>query len=85
MINSSTQINRNRIVYFDILRGVAILLVIGIHTYNGGADLMNVFFRSLLNCAVPVFFAIAGFFAINNKTGLSQKIARVYIPTLLWS
>ena len=39
--------------YFDFLRGLAIMMVVGIHTYTLGEDSTVV--RQLLNTAVPLF------------------------------
>lgn len=68
-------------------------MVIGIHTYADGAAHMNLFFRQFLNCAVPIFLAISGFF-IGKKSFqergsytsfLKKQVPRVYIPMVLWS
>lgn len=90
------QAERN--LYFDYLRGVAILMVIGIHTFIGGGftsfyDYLNTGIRQVLNCAVPIFIACSGYFLANKNlndkqdlTGFYKKqISRVYIPCLLWS
>lgn len=84
-----------RIVYFDFLRGLAILMVIAIHTFSI-VDLtsdsnLEIFLRQILNCAVPIFLAISGFFiSKGNKVGtywafLKHQIPKIYIPCLLWS
>ena len=86
---------RNR--YFDVLRGVAILMVIAIHTYKpsieGWINLANLGVRQILSCAVPLFFAMSGFF-IYKKVLVSRfavlkfwkhQIPKVYAPTILWS
>lgn len=84
-----------RIVYFDFLRGLTILMVIAIHTFSI-VDLTSdsnfeIFLRQILNCAVPIFLAISGFFiSKGNKVGtycafLKHQIPRIYIPCLLWS
>ena len=58
----------SRNLYFDFLRGVAILMVVGIHTFlgHGGFDdfttKTNTIIRQILNVGVPLFFAISGFF-----------------------
>lgn len=59
---------KQRIPYFDFLRGAAILMVVAIHTFDGGlafdssASCAAIAVRQLLNCAVPVFLAVSGFF-----------------------
>lgn len=90
------KVERNN--YYDWLKGVAILMVIGIHTFVGGGfnsfhEWLNTGVRQILNCAVPIFIASSGFFLakkqLNNKkliVGFYKKqISRVYIPCLLWS
>lgn len=77
--------------YFDFLRGLAILMVIAIHTYNIKTD--GVVFRQVLNCAVPIFIAISGYFlsqkAMDTKEGyilfLKKQLPKVYYPVLLWA
>lgn len=84
--------------YFDFLRGVAILMVIAIHTspafdfdtYQGWID---VGIRQIFNCAVPLFFAISGYFLgsknLEDKSTClafwKHQIPKVYIPVLIWS
>lgn len=84
---------QQRDTYFDFLRGIAIIMVIGIHTYADGQIHFNLFLRQLLNCAVPIFLAISGYF-IGHKSFaeqgcyvkfLKKQVPRVYIPMLLWS
>lgn len=47
--------------YFDFLRGLAIMMVVGIHTFSvGNVDMhqdidASVLVRQMLNCAVPIF------------------------------
>lgn len=90
--------NSKRIDYFDFLRGVAILMVIGIHTYtirsfDGWDSVVLIGIREVLNFAVTLFLAISGFFigrkSLSDKnsyfTFLKKQIPRVYIPALIWS
>ena len=44
---------KSRIAYFDFLRGLAIIMVVGIHTYTLRKD--SVVVRQLFNTAVPLF------------------------------
>ena len=84
---------KQRDTYFDFLRGVAIILVIGIHTYVDGLMHFNLFLRQFLNCAVPIFLAISGYFigrkSFDEKGSyikfLGKQITRVYVPMLFWS
>lgn len=80
-----------RIDYFDFLRGLAIVMVVGIHTYTRGEDSIAV--RQIFNVAVPLFIAISGYFLSqkrmqdkNNYTAfLKKQLPKVYLPTLMWS
>ena len=87
-----------RIPYFDILRGLAIIMVMGIHTYivapfDSFSHAWSINMRELLNFAVPLFLAISGFFIGHKElynrgqyiTFLKKQIPRVYIPLLIWS
>ncbi len=52
----------NRIAYFDFLRGLAIIMVCGIHTwhitdFDSLQGIMSILLRQILNCAVPLFFS----------------------------
>lgn len=80
-----------RISYFDFLRGLAIMMVVGIHTYTLGKD--NIVVRQLLNNAVPLFIAISGYFLSQKKmenkadyfSFLRKQLPKVYLPVLIWS
>lgn len=88
MIKRTTERNP----YFELLRGVAIMMVVGIHTFKAESD-FSLFVRQILNCAVPLFLACSGFFMAKKdvsdttkyKTFLSKQIPKVYIPCLIWS
>ena len=90
---------KKHITYFDFVRGIAILMVVSIHTFNSTANFetfqggFQIVFRQILNCAVPIFLALSGFF-LGRKTFESKhdiihfwkkQTAKVYIPCLLWS
>ena len=82
---------KERIAYFDFLRGLAIMMVVGIHTYKLGEDSTVV--RQLLNTAVPLFVAISGYFLSQKKmenkddylSFLKKQLPKVYLPVLVWS
>ena len=82
---------RERIAYFDFLRGLAIMMVVGIHTYSQDRDSVEI--RQLLNAAVPIFIAISGYFLsqknIETKADyyafLRKQLPKVYLPVLAWS
>ena len=81
------------ITYFDFLRGIAILMVVGIHTFPGASwdnpnDVLPIAIRQILNCAVPIFLALSAYFIANKKFDTSKdvfpfwkkQIPKVYIP-----
>ena len=80
-----------RNTYFDFLRGLAIMMVVGIHTYTLGKD--SIVVRQLLNTAVPLFIAISGYFLSQKKmenkddyrSFLTKQLPKVYLPVLVWS
>jgi peptidoglycan/LPS O-acetylase OafA/YrhL len=86
-----------RIPYFDFLRGVAIIMVVFIHCFGicyscSSVGIPVVTIRNLLNVAVPLFFAISGFFLASKKMEnggyvqfLKRQIPKVYIPTMFCS
>lgn len=56
--------------YFDFLRGIAMIMVVGIHTFAplqaGEGEIYDFtanIVRQALNCAVPLFLALAGYFS----------------------
>ena len=86
------------ITHFDFLRGIAILMVVGIHTFPSASwdnpnDVLLIAIRQILNCAVPIFLALSAYFIANKKIDTSKdifsfwkkQIPKVYIPCLFWS
>jgi peptidoglycan/LPS O-acetylase OafA/YrhL len=92
---------KERILYFDFLRALAIVAVIAIHGNSIGYKfednsfnfIASTFIRQSINFGVPLFLAISGFFlatkAVNTKTlyfsFLWKQISRVLIPLIIWS
>lgn len=82
-----------RVTYFDFLRGIAIMMVIGIHTFMASeCNDVDIYVRQMINCAVPIFLAISGYFLtkkkdliLKNATFTREQIAKVYIPMFIWS
>lgn len=73
-------------------------MVVGIHTFipytiDTPLGVFNAFVRQILNCAVPIFLALSGYFlgakdlnTIDSIKGFWKKqIPKVYIPALIWS
>ena len=97
-LNLESNHMRQRITYFDFLRGIAILMVVGIHTFShstfdsiGGN--ITIIIRQVINCAVPIFLAISGFFLAQKKLDTKadclkfwkKQIPAVYVPCFIWS
>lgn len=92
---------KDRIIYYDFLRGLAIIGVLAIHSTAIGytsddtsVDFnVTVFWRQMLNFSVPMFITISGFFLANKETNtkktylkfIKKQIPRVLMPYLLWS
>ena len=91
----------NRIEFFDFLRGIAIIFVIGIHSFtpfllSESSSLsyhFGIIWRQFIGCAVPLFLAISGYFMANKDFSIKQnyrsfykkQIPKVYVPMLVWS
>ena len=90
-----------RIAYFDMLRGLAIICVVVIHSSNMGFQFpsnsfnfnFTILLRQIINIAVPLFLAISGYFlAKKNISNLGEyfvfikkQIPKIYMPFLVWS
>lgn len=81
-----------KIKYFEALRGVAILMVVGAHTAILDSS-FEIFIRQIINSSVPIFFALSGYFlykkSLNTKEQIysfwRNQIPKVYVPVLIWS
>lgn len=72
-----------RLEYYDFLRGVAIVGVIGIHAFWVYQDYLretgmtmfdpNIFVRQLIGSCVPMFLALSGFFLANKDVSSWSK------------
>ena len=87
-----------RNLYFDTLRGIAILMVVAIHTFSACSfdsylNVCAIGMREIFNIAVPLFLAISGFFIGRKKFDdkrqififWKKQIPKVYMPVLFWS
>ncbi len=94
----ANQESNNRIDYYDVLRGIAIILVVAIHSLNpayisGSTLYFFVFWRNLICFSVPLFVTISGFFIGKKQINsanlyllfLKKQLPRVMIPYLIWS
>lgn len=84
--------------YFDFLRALAIIMVIGNHTSNVAdfsfpTGIGNIIILQIIKAGVPIFLAISAFFLcpriITGKKQyigfLTKHLKRVYIPMLIFS
>jgi len=90
-----------RIGYYDLLRGIAVIGVVAIHSTGIGYAfndnsfdfIITVVWRQIINFSVPMFISLSGFFLANKDTStkeayfsfVKKQIPRVFIPYLLWS
>lgn len=61
-----------RNLYYDTLRGIAVLMVVAIHTFiacefDDFQSICAIGMREFFNSAVPLFLAISGFFSWAEK------------------
>ena len=96
---SHVKTSPDRNTYFDVLRGAAIIGVVGIHTipsaidYNSLMGFLMVALRQFIGCSVPLFVAISGYFLGRKKIGnwstyfhfLKDRLLVIYFPMLIWS
>lgn len=79
--------------YFETLRGIAIMMVVAIHTFGIASSNFKIEVRELFNCAVPLFFLLSGFFLyqkpLSSKSEVlsfwKRQIPKVYMPVIVWS
>ena len=86
-----------RLEYFDFLRGIAIIGVIAIHTFKAPEDMntfdFSCFMRQIINCSVPIFLFISGYFMATKRVKdrqehfllVKKQAIRIYIPMLFFS
>ena len=97
-MNKSMAPSRNQ--YFEFLRGLAIIMVVGNHTLlvapqelHEVEDFIIALLRMTINCAVPLFLAISGYFVGSKNIDfgkshmdfLRHQLPKVYIPCLIFS
>lgn len=84
-----------RDAYWDVLRGVAIIAVVWIHSLPGSAYVDWNFdywitLRAFINFPVALFFFIAGYFVNASRVSpvgswLRRRVVRLAVPFLIWS
>lgn len=78
-----------RYIGLDLLKIVATLAVVFLHTLNKYSGYSNVILYQLCSFAVPVFFMINGYFVLNKKDisfrYISMKIVKIILVCLFWN
>lgn len=65
-------VTHKRDPYYDILKAIAIILVVGCHTYHiktfdlTAVNISQIIVRSICNAAVPIFLAISGYLVVQS-------------------
>lgn len=90
--------SKSRTQYYDFVRGIAIMMVVAIHTFKIPKDIsvdlsISTCIRQVFNTAVPLFLVISGYFLGRKDLSTSEKrwafwkkqILKVYIPGVIWS
>lgn len=90
--------NSTRSSYWDVWKGLAIVAVVVIHSCgelsssppNSLTGLFGIGLRQIVNFAVPVFLAMAGFFAGRGPSGspvdfYRKRLVRILAPYLIWT
>ncbi len=101
IFNKQPSTMKNRIAYYDILRGIAIIGVLIGHSSSIGLSskdtsydfIITVILRLFINFCVPLFLALSGFFLANKKVEqkndykhfIIKQIPRVLYPYFIWS
>ena len=90
-------LNKN-IPYFDFLKGLAIIFVVGAHTVpkydlTDISNIIPIILKDFCRCAVPLFLAISAYFMAQKNFSTKDKtigfwrryIPPIYIPCLIWA
>ena len=92
--------DNKRVIYLDVLRIIAILMMMMIHVsggYLGGLMVCSVqwniaeVFQSVSRCCITLFFMISGIFFLDDKKDVTLKslftrnIKRIVTAFLFWS
>lgn len=76
-------VNDNRSAKIQVLRGLAIIAVVFIHTTPGGMS--QVIIRPFLNIAVGLFLFLSGILSDARKWKPLKRLAKVLIPYAIWT
>lgn len=78
--------NKSRNSKIDVLKGIAILLVVLGHTiqYSEANFDDNFLYRIIYSFHMPFFMFISGYLALGKTVSLKKKFAALVIPFILW-
>jgi surface polysaccharide O-acyltransferase-like enzyme len=100
MQTSTSNFDQQRIVWVDVLRFIAIIMVIAIHCSdpfnvspearsNPDFNYWGAIYGSLLRACVPIFVMITGLLLLPVKMNIGdfyrKRLLRITVPLLLWS
>lgn len=95
LVGEVKTMQKNRKLSFDTFRGIAIIAVVAIHanTLSGYRGFPFLFYRQLLNFAVPSLIFMSGYWSSKRpikslddyKTFLTKRLSRVLLPYFFWS
>jgi surface polysaccharide O-acyltransferase-like enzyme len=77
--------------YWDWVKGISILCVIGIHSFSGAGGLSDQHWfpeviSAAIEMAVPMFLAISGYFqGRRTPVAVGQRLLRLWAPYFVWS
>lgn len=87
-----------RVSYWDNWKGIAIIAVVLIHASSSTAGFdtgsfnweFGLVLRQMVDFAVPMFFALSGFFSVKNSSGspflyYKERILKIAPPYLVWT
>lgn len=78
--------NKEKIDSIQILRGLAIIAVVIIHSYP---ECLGIFLRPFVNFAVAMFVFLSGYLTkvdiLDYKKFIFKRIKRVFVPYCIWS
>lgn len=84
--NENKPLLDGRSARIQMIRGLAIISVIVIHTWPSG--LPAAFYRPFVNCGVPLFLFLSGYLTDRQRSNIRdlvvRRIRRVLIPYFIW-
>jgi surface polysaccharide O-acyltransferase-like enzyme len=86
---------KTHIIYLDIIRSIAIIFVIMLHSSDdigavqNGTYWVSYAYRGILDCAVPLFVMISGALLLGKVSPIrdfvKRRFSRILLPFIFWS